>query len=127
MNMLNGIKNFLELINNNWTMIVTIVALCMTIIKKAKDYFDKLDNEQIQIAKNQIQEIMLKLISDAEMDYEEWKGAGSIKRSQVIEELFLEYPILSKVANQQELIAWIDNEIDYALKTLRKIVEENKS
>lgn len=123
---LNGVKNFLELINQNWTVIVIIIGLVLAIAKKAKNYFSKSDEEKIEIAKQQIKEIIFKLISDAEVDYEEWKKAGSIKRSQVIEEIFVEYPILSKAVNQEELIKWIDEIIDEALVTLREIVAENK-
>lgn len=123
---LNGIKNFLELINQNWTTVIVIISLALAIGKKAKDYLGKSDEEKIEIAKKQIQEIILKLISDAEVDYEEWKKAGSIKRSQVIEEIFIEYPILSKAVDQEALIKWIDENIDNALVTLREIVKENK-
>lgn len=123
---LNGIKNFLELIEANWTVIVVIIGLTIAIVKKVKDYLSKSDEEKIEIAKQQIQEIILKLISDAEVDYEEWNKAGSIKRSQVIEEIFMEYPILAKAVNQEELIKWIDEIIDEALVTLREIVKENK-
>lgn len=123
---LNGIKNFLELIEQNWTTIAIIIGLAITVGKKAKEYFRKSDEEKIEIAKKQIQEIILKLISDAEVDYEEWKKAGNIKRSQVIEEIFIEYPILSKAVDQEELIEWIDEIIDEALVTLRGIVAENK-
>ena len=124
--LLNVVKNFLELINQNWTTIIEIIGLVIAIVKKAKDYLSKSDEEKIEIAKQQIKEIILKLISDAEVDYEEWNKAGSIKRSQVIEDIFIKYPILSKAVNQEELIKWIDETIDDALVTLREIVAENK-
>lgn len=127
MNILDGIKNFLQLINDNWTTVLVIVGLVFAIGKKVKNYLSKSDEEKIEIAKKQIQETMLKLITEAEVDYEEWKQAGSIKRSQVIEELFLKYPILSKAINQEELVAWIDDTIDDALVTLRQIVKENSN
>lgn len=126
MNVLDGIKNFLQFINNNWTNIMVIIGLCIVIGKKAKDYFGKTDEEKISIAKNQIHEMILKLITDAEKDYEQWNKAGSIKRSQVIGEIFATYPILSKVADQDNLIQWIDVEIDNALVVLRQVIEENK-
>lgn len=122
---LNGIKNFLEFINQNWTTLIIIAGLIIAIVKKAKSYFSKSDEEKIEIAKQQVKEIILKLISDAEVDYEEWKKAGSIKRSQVIKEIFIEYPILSKAVDQEELINWIDEMIDESLVTLREIVKEN--
>lgn len=123
---LNGIKNFLEIIETNWTTIIVIIGLVIAIVKKAKSYFNKSDEEKIEIAKQQVKEIILKLISDAEVDYDEWKKAGSIKRSQVIKDIFIEYPILSKTVNQEDLIKWIDETIDDALVTLREIVKENK-
>ena len=126
MSILDGIRNFLELVNENWTTIIVIIGLVIAVTKKAINYFSKSDEEKIAIAKKQIQETMLKLITDAEQDYEEWKQAGSIKRAQVIDELFANYPILSKVANQEDLIKWIDDVIDESLITLREIVENNK-
>lgn len=127
MNILKGIENFLYLINENWTTIMVIIGLGLAIGKKAKDFFLKSDEEKIEIAKTQINETILKMITEAELDYEAWNKAGSIKRSQVIEEVFGKYPILSKVADQKELIKWIDDEIDNALETLREVVKTNQT
>lgn len=124
--MLNGIQNFLQFINDNWTTIIVIISLIIAIGKKAYDYFSKSDEEKIEIAKKQIQEICLKLITDAEVDYESWNKAGSIKRAQVIQKIFTDYPILAKVADQEKLIEWIDETINTSLKELRKIVADNQ-
>lgn len=126
-NILYGIQNFLQIINDNWTVIIVIIGLCVAIVKKAKEFFSKTDEEKIEIAKKQIQETMLKLVTDAETDYLEWKSAGSVKRAQVIEEIFEMYPILSKVTNQEELISWIDEVIDEALETMRTVFAENET
>lgn len=122
---MDGIQNFLSLINNNWTSIMVIIGLILAIYKKAKVYFSKSNDEKIAIAKAQIRERMLKMITDAEIDFEEWNQAGSIKRSQVIGEIFEKYPILSKAINQQEIIDWLDDEINNSLKTLREVVANN--
>lgn len=124
MNILQGIKNFLMFVNDNWTMIAVIIALVIAIAKKAKDFFSKSDEEKIAIAKQQIKETVLKLITEAEVDYYEWVQAGAIKRSQVINQIFEMYPILSKVTNQEELIAWIDKVIDESLEVMREIFEK---
>lgn len=126
MSILDGVKNFLEFVNENWTTIAVIIGLVIAIAKKGIAFFSKSDEEKIAVAKKQIRETMLKLISDAEENYEEWKQAGSIKRAQVINKLFANYPILSKVTDQEDLIKWIDDTIDEALVTLREIVENNK-
>jgi hypothetical protein len=123
---LNGVYNFLAFVNDNWTMIFAIIVTILAIAKKAKEYFSKSKEEQVEIAKAQIKQIMLRLVTEAECDYHEWLKAGEIKRAQVIDEVFAIYPILSKVTNQEEIISWIDEAIDEALKVMRKIFEENK-
>lgn len=124
--MLNGIQNFLQFVNDNWTSIIIIISLIVAIVQKVKKYFAKSTEEQIATAKSQISEIVLKLITDAEVDYKDWEKAGSIKRSQVIQKIFDEHPILAKVADQQEVVNWIDEMIDTSLKELRNIVAENQ-
>ncbi|MCM1232645.1 MAG: hypothetical protein NC489_21170 [Ruminococcus flavefaciens] len=126
MNILDGVKNFLLLINDNWTSLVVLAGVILALYKKVKVYFNKSDEEKIAIAKKHIQETMLKMIGDAEEDYAEWNKAGSLKRAQVIKQIFAENPILSKAVDQDGLIKWLDDTIDDALVTLRKIVEENK-
>lgn len=123
--MLTGIQNFLQFINDNWTAIVIIIALGVSIAIKVKNLFVKDKDGQIEIAKAQIKQVVLKLITDAEVDYNDWQKAGSIKRAQVIQKIYTDYPILAKVTDQDMLIAWIDNEINSSLKELRKIVAEN--
>ena len=127
MNILNGIQNFLQLINDNWTSILVIIGLLLALWKKIESYSKLSTDKKIEIAKKQISENILKLITQAEKDYAEWEKAGSIKRSEVISEIYKEYPILAKVVNQEELVKWIDEQIDNALPTLREIIKQNES
>lgn len=122
---LNGVYNFLNFLNEHWTMICTIFVLAAVISKKAMNFFSKSQEEQVAIAKAQIREIMLMLVTRAEVSYSEWIKAGEIKRAEVIDEVFAMFPILSKTTNQTEIVAFIDEAIDDALKTMRKIFEEN--
>ena len=126
MNVLQGIKNFLQLINDNWMLIIAIIGLALGIYKKAYSFFSKSTEEKIAIAKEQVREAILKMITDAEFEYSEYVNAGEIKRSQVIKEIYEEYPILNRIQNQDDLVQWIDEQINDALKTLRKIIESNK-
>ena len=122
--MMDGIRNFLQFVNDNWTSIVIILGLCVALYEKIKAFLSKSNAEKIEAAKAQLKEVMLKLITDAEVDYESWNKAGSIKRSQLIQKIFSDYPVLSRVTDKQEIINWIDTTINDALKTLRKIVAE---
>ena len=123
---MNGIQSFLVLLSDNWVSILVCIGLIIGIVKKTILFFSKSTNEQINIAKIQIEQTMLRLITSTEIDFNDWNKAGSIKRSQVIEEIFIKYPILSKATNQEEVIKWIDSQIDESLKVLREIVKQNK-
>lgn len=120
-----GLQKFLQLLNDNRTSILVCIGLVIGIVKKTQDYMSKSQDEKIEIAKKQIQTTILKMISDAEVDWQEWSKAGSIKRAQVIKQIYEEYPILSKVVDQKALTEWIDEQIDSALDTLREIVKTN--
>ena len=121
--LLTSIQSLLQYINDNWTCIIIIIGLAISLSKKIADYSKQTDEEKIEIAKQQIKETILKLVTDAEEDYYQWVSAGGIKRSQVIDEIFTKYPVLSKVANQEELISWLDDAINDALKVMREIFE----
>ena len=122
-----GLQKFLQILNDNWTSILVCDGLIVGIIKKTHDYMSKSQEEKIELAKKQIQTTILKMISDAEVDWQEWSKAGSIKRSQVIKQIYEEYPILTKVVDQDALIKYIDEQIDGALDTLREIVKTNEA
>lgn len=120
-----GLKNFLMFIYLHYVEIMVCIGLLIGIYHKVRNFLDKSQDEQIAIAKKQIKEIMLKMVSEAEADYDEWNKAGSIKRSQVIEKIFELYPILSKAIDQQDVVNWIDYQIDSSLETLSEIIKAN--
>lgn len=120
-----GIKNFLDIINQNWTLITVIIGLGILVFKKVKSYLSLSEQEKIDLALERIRITALKMVTDSEKGYEEWIKAGSIKRAEVIDKIFKDYPILSKVTDQKTLIKTLDNIIDEALKEMRKVFEEN--
>lgn len=126
---LNGIQNFLMMINNYWPTIVVVIGLAIILYRKVKDYLAMQEDEKIQAVKEQLGNIILSLVSNAERSYAEYNKAGQIKRSEVIAEIYKQYPILGKVADQGALLEYIDKLIDEALETVREIVrtEENNN
>ena len=128
-----AIQKFMNFVAENWTAIFAVIVIGIAIyqqvqafLRKTKEEQQAIIMEQIEIAKEQVREIMLKLVTEAEKDYREWIKAGEIKRAQVIDAVFEKYPILLMVTNQAELIEWMDKTIDEALKKMRKIFEENE-
>ena len=56
MDILNGIKNFLSLINDNWTTILVIIGLALALWKKFESYSKLSTDKKIEIAKKYIED-----------------------------------------------------------------------
>lgn len=135
-----AIYNFLTWVEENWTMLAAIATLLFAIYMKIKSSVNKWlkmtdeerekeKQEQIKKAKQAIANYILSLVADAEVNWE-GTGLGPIKRAQVIEKIYKEYPILLEVVDQQELMRFIDEHIDLALEIvrekLRKVADEDE-
>lgn len=121
-----GVQNFLRFLSEHWVAIVIDVCIAVFFVKRVIAFLRTTKEEKIDIAKTQIRSIVLKLVADAEEDYAEWNKSGSIKRAQVIQQIFDSYPVLERVVNQQEIIHWIDGVINDALNEMRQSVAENE-
>ena len=127
-----AILNFLTWIEENWTMIVAIATLLSVLyfriksainkwLKMTDEEREKEKQEQIKKAKQAIANYILSLVADAEDYWADYgSGLGSIKRAQVIEKIYKEFPILVEVVDQEELMRFIDDHIDLALETVRE-------
>lgn len=118
-----GVHNLLNLIEQNWTLIIIVVGLGIKVSKDIKAYIELSEQEKIDLALANLKEIMVVWCTEAEIGWSEYKKSGSVKRAEVINRIFQEYPILLKVTNQEQLIETIDNLIDEALVEVRKLVD----
>ena len=133
---MDGLKHFLELLNNNWPTIIAIIGLLYAIYLKAKKTWEDWQamteeqkkeelQKQIDIAMKLLGEVILSLVSQAEVAwYSEDGKLGQIKRSQVISDVFEMFPVLSYVTDQEELLAMIDRLIDEALIIVREKIRD---
>lgn len=118
-----AVLNFLNLINDNWTLIITIIGVSIAIYEKAKKYFNLSKQEKVNIALSQLDEILLELVARAEKEY---KGkTGEIKKAKVIDEIYTKYPILKEYYNKEELKTKIDMMVEDNLKKLKDIIINN--
>ena len=123
--MMNGIINFLTFIKENWTLITTIIGLLIWIGVKLNNYIKLSKEEKINMALDNVKNIMLSLVSSAE---ESWGSqTGRIKRSEVISKILEKYPILTEVITKDEIVNKIDAMIDEALEDMREILESKSS
>lgn len=117
---------FLEFIEKNWPFLLIILACVINIYFQWKKYAPLTREQKIQIALKTIQETILKRVSLAEIDWSDFQKTGSIKRAQVIAEIYEEYPILKEYSDQEALTKLIDDYINESLKEVREIIK-NKS
>ena len=119
-----SIMNLAKFLYENWTAILIVVSLVIGIVKKTIDFKSKPREKQVKAIKTILKNTMLDYVTNAEVEYSEWRKSGDIKRSQVIKKIYEDYPILSKVVDQKGLEEWMDDTIDESLDSLRDIIEE---
>ena len=128
--------DLLKWIQDNWASIVTVLVLAFGIYERAKKFWndwkakteeEKKQAEQeafekaVEVAKKALADYILILVSKAEIDWQSEDGKlGQTKRAQVIEQIYIKYPILEQVQDKTELLAYIDSLITEALKIVRK-------
>jgi len=122
---LNGTMNFFNFIITNLTNIIAIVLFIIGVVGFIIRFCKKSKEEKIEYIKELIHHIINHYTMQAELDYSDWVSAGNIKRAQVIKKIYNDYPILEKVADQNEFIDWLDNEIDTSLQTINETFEKN--
>lgn len=123
-NVLNFIKDVLEAANNYWTLVVVIIGLSIALYEKIKKYLQTSKEEKIEMAKTALKENLLKYMADAEIEWSSYEKSGEIKRAQVISKIYEDYPILKEYINQEELIKYIDDEINKLKETVDKVITD---
>ena len=110
---MNSIQKLLQFIIDNWSQIVIILTLLLTVYTKFKNFYQnwksKTEEEKkqaekeafekaVENAKKALSDYILILVSKAEIDWKSEDGKlGRTKRAQVISEIYAKYPILEEV------------------------------
>lgn len=135
-----SITNLLQWLYDNWATVSVIIILILGLYGKIKKIYitwqtlsEEERQKQLQIAEEKaiasarvaLSQYILSFVARSEYEWADiGSGLGAIKRADVIREIFDKYPILENVADQQELINYIDNLINEALKTVRETVRK---
>lgn len=119
-----GIIKFLKLIEENWTLIITLIGLILGIYTKIKKYIKLSREEKINIALEQVKSSMLSLVVEAEKEYK--SDTGKLKRSKVLNEIYTKYPELKSVIKQEELEKELDDLIKESLEKMKEMLENNE-
>ena len=83
----------------------------------------KLTKEQkVEAALKVVKAELLKLMSDAEIEWQDFNKSGEIKKSQVISEIYKKFPFLAEYISQDELIEKIGEMIEEQKAKMDEII-----
>jgi hypothetical protein len=122
-----ALLNLITDINNYWTYLVIVIALVVLGTQEIKKYKNLSTQEKIDAALAVVKKEVLKMMSKAEIDWEEYKKSGELKKSQVITDIYTQFPILSEYVNQDELIEKIEALIEEEMGKMNQIINEESS
>lgn len=123
-----GIQNFLTLVQNNWTTISFIIIMIFGTIMKLLDFYKKWkkmnEKEKEEAILAIVKEWILKMMCDAELEWADFKSAGGIKKSDVFEKIYTQFPQLSSFVNQDEIIEKISEFIESNMDKMNEVMNE---
>ena len=119
---MNGIINTLQMIQHNWSNIVICIVILFTIINRTVAFFKLSKEERVEAALKIIRKELLKFMSDAEVEWSEFEKAGNLKKSQVINNIYSQFPFLKEYINQDELLSKISDMIEDTMSEMNKII-----
>lgn len=119
-----GFNNFIHLIQNQWTNIVVVIAIIATVIRTTLNYSALSQEQRVQSALKVINEELMKLMCQAEIQWKDYKKSGDLKRSQVIKDIYNQFPFLSKYMDQDALVKKIYEMIDKQMDNMNNLLNK---
>nr|DAR94444.1 MAG TPA: hypothetical protein [Caudoviricetes sp.] len=120
-----GLTNFVNLIQHNWTNIIVVLGVLAAIARTIVSYSTMTEEQRVQSALKVVSEELMKLMCQAEIQWKDYKQSGELKRSQVIKDIYNQFPFLSKYMDQDKLIKTIYEMIDKQMDNMNKLIEKN--
>lgn len=122
--LMTGFNNFIHLIQSQWTNIVVVIAIIATVIRTTLNYSALSQEQRVQSALKVINEELMKLMCQAEIQWKDYKKSGDLKRSQVIKDIYNQFPFLSKYMDQDSLVKKIYEMIDKQMDNMNNLLNK---
>lgn len=119
-----GLKNTINFIIENWSNIIILACLIYGIILRVKKFHKLSEEEKVDAALTIVNKQLLKWMSDAELQWSDIKKSGELKKSEVITKIYDEFPNLKEFVDQDKLLQTISNMIDENMAQLNKVLVE---
>lgn len=119
---MDGLVNTLTFIQNNWSNFIILAAIIFVLYNRIKSFAKLSKEEKVDAALAIIQKELLKFMSEAEIDWKDYKKSGLLKKSDVITKIYNQFPILKEYLDQDELIQTISDMIDEGMNEMNEII-----
>lgn len=115
-------NNIMDIIKAAMPNILVFVVILIGGYRTYLSYSKMSKEEKVEAALKVIKTELLKLMSDAEIEWEDFKKSGELKKSQVLREIYTQFPFLATYIDQDTLIQKIYEMIDDEMDNMNKII-----
>jgi DNA-binding transcriptional regulator YdaS (Cro superfamily) len=123
-----GLINLFRFIGNNWPILIILAGIIIVAVNKIVDFMKSSNEEKIATILALVAQVMKEKVAKAEIDWSDYKKTGQIKKSQVISEIYDQFPELATLISSDELEEKLSELIDDALIEINKtITDSNKT
>ena len=116
------VNNVVNSLSNSLPTIIIVIAIIIGVVRMVIQYSKMTKEERVNTALKVIKEELLKLMSDAEIEWEDYKKSGELKKSQVLKEIYSQFPFLATYIDQDTLVNKLYELIDNEMENMNKII-----
>lgn len=116
------VNNVVNSLSNSLPTIIIVIAIIIGVVRMVIQYSKMTKEERVNTALKVIKEELLKLMSDAEIEWEDYKKSGELKKSQVLKEIYYQFPFLATYIDQDTLVNKLYELIDNEMENMNKII-----
>ena len=114
--------DIISFLDSAWSIFIVLLGIFIFLYSKITNYIKLSKEQKVEAALKVVKAELLKLMSDAEIEWQEFNKSGEIKKSQVISEIYKKFPFLAEYISQDELIAKIGEMIEEQKAKMDEII-----
>ncbi|MDY5181740.1 hypothetical protein [Butyribacter sp.] len=109
-------------LDSAWSIFLVLLGIFIFLYNKITNYMKLTKEQKVEAALKVVKAELLKLMSDAEIEWQDFNKSGEIKKSQVISEIYKKFPFLAEYISQDELIEKIGEMIEEQKAKMDEII-----
>ena len=109
-------------LDSAWSIFLVLLGIFIFLYNKITNYMKLTKEQKVEAALKVVKAELLKLMSDAEIEWQDFNKSGEIKKSQVISEIYKKFPFLAEYISQDELIEKIGELIEEQKAKMDEII-----